>query len=576
MKKRFLVTSAGGTDPYTLTAGTNEYNDGSILSILRKMKKDQKPITDVYLYLSLEMGIREFRNQVFSKSIKSIDDSINIKIFPEGILEEIQNLFETNNITQEFINTAETEELERMRQNAERNNQVFNDELAKRAINVDRVIFNKIKDGAKISIAAANKFGIFYPDFYKIMEAIRECQEKKSEVYINVSSGTPAIEMDLDLISLTVNDIQPIIVQVSNPTGASNSRGNRVNAIASEEELKQLNEIEEARRKTEGYKERAKIETMEKTRKLILLESLEDSFAKYDYAGVYDAIDSNKGIIKNPLIKKYARNLYFRYIGDDEKARSADIFLNTDYGKIENSELYPIFDDEDSNLTEILKLRRLLERINIMQIKAQRKEINDWLLITQTVLESLYKKLIYHICGLNLENILNDEGGIDRNLFDLINASNNKKFSQLSSLIPANNQYHENYLNAVTEINILNNWWENHETNRDLQDTIKVLDIVRKQRNLTAHTEAFITYEMLNSNFRARIEKENNWRNRNRMQALRANSDATQETINRILEILNVVVSEQYKEYLSASLNVYETIKNKILNLLEEEIRTQD
>ncbi len=60
------------------------------------------------------------------------------------------------------------------------------------------------------------------------------------------------------------------------------------------------------------------------------------------------------------------------------------------------------------------------------------------------------------------------------------------------------------------------------------------------------------------------------------MQALRANSDATQETINRILEILNVVVSEQYKEYLSASLNVYETIKNKILNLLEEEIRTQD
>ena len=179
MKKRLLVTSAGGTDPYTLTAGTNEYNDGSILSILRKMKKDQKTITDVYLYLSLEMGIREFRNQVFSKSIKSIDDSINIKIFPEGILEEIQNLFETNNITQEFINTAETEELERMRQNAERNNQVFNDELAKRAINVDRVIFNKIKDGAKISIAAANKFGIFYPDFYKIMEAIRECQEKR-------------------------------------------------------------------------------------------------------------------------------------------------------------------------------------------------------------------------------------------------------------------------------------------------------------------------------------------------------------------------------------------------------------
>lgn len=575
MKKRFLVTSAGGTDPYTLTAGTNEYNDGSILSILRKMKKDQKPITDVYLYLSLEMGIREFRNQVFSKSIKSIDNSINIKIFPEGILEEIQNLCETNNITQEFINKAETEELERMRQNAERNNQVFNEEIAQRAINVDRVIFNKIKDDAKIAIAAANKFGIFYPDFYKIMEEIRKSQEKKSEVYINVSSGTPAIEMDLDLISLTVNDIQPIIVQVSNPTGASNSRGNRVNAIASDEELKQLNEIEEARRKTDDYKERAKIETMEKTRKLILLESLEDSFAKYDYAGVYDAINSNKEIIKNPLIKKYATNLYFRYIGVETKAEDKNIFVETDYGQIKKEELYPIFDDNE-NLGKGLKIRRVLERINIMKVKAQREEINDWLLLTQTVLESLYKKLIYKTCGLNLDNILNDEGGIDKNLFNEINKNNNNKFSQLSSLIPANKTNQENYLNAVTEINILNNWWENHNTNKELQDTIKILDMIRRQRNLTAHTEIFITHEMLNSNYRAKIEKENAWRRRNRMPILNANSDAMQETINRILKILNVIVSDPYKEHIDATLNIYETIKNKILNLLEEEIRTQE
>ena len=78
-----------------------------------------------------------------------------------------------------------------------------------------------------------------------------------------------------------------------------------------------------------------------------------------------------------------------------------------------------IFDDNE-NLGKGLKIRRVLERINIMKVKAQREEINDWLLLTQTVLESLYKKLIYKTCGLNLDNILNDEGGIDKNLFNEI------------------------------------------------------------------------------------------------------------------------------------------------------------
>ena len=100
--------------------------------------------------------------------------------------------------------------------------------------------------------------------------------------------------------------------------------------------------------------------------------------------------------------------------------------------------------------------------------------------------------------------------------------------------------------------------------------------MIRRQRNLTAHTEIFITHDMLNSDYRAKIEKENAWRRRNRMPILNANSDAMQETINRILKILNVIVSDPYKEHIDATLNIYETIKNKILNLLEEEIRTQE
>ena len=111
--KRILVTSAGGTDPYTLTEGVSEYNDGSILSIIRQKEFDQEPITDVYIYLSLEMAIREARNQVFTKSIHSINQNINIEIFPQGVLKEIENLIQDKKITQNIIEEEKQKELKK-------------------------------------------------------------------------------------------------------------------------------------------------------------------------------------------------------------------------------------------------------------------------------------------------------------------------------------------------------------------------------------------------------------------------------------------------------------------------------
>lgn len=580
-KKRILITSAGGTDPYTLTEGTNDYNDGSILSIIRQKEYENEPITEAYVYLSLEMAIREARNKVFTKSIKSINPDIEVKIFPEGAVEEVKELVEQKEITEEVIENERQKAIEK----AKENNPNFNEEAIRRNLTDDKIIFNLIKSDVKIAIFNANKFGIFYSDFYEIIRRIKEKYGTSiPEIFINVSSGTPAMEMDLDLIAITNNEIKAKIVQVSTPMASSNVRGNRGYATASEEQLKALNEVEQSRRENSGYIKRVSYENMEKTRKLILLESLEDSFAKYDYAGAYNAVRENIGIIKeDSLIVKYVTNLYYRYIGDDKKARSEKIFLpDKDGNKITLGELYPIFDDNDNRVKEILKVRGLVERINVMKVKEQRQEINDWLLITQTIIESLYRRLIYVVCdSFNVDEIINQDkksgkyGKIDIDLFNKINF--NGKYEKIRIKVEKNDA---EYVNAFFLRSILYSWLVGRNYNKKLKDTIVILDKIRNSRNLAAHTEEFITLETLNNSFLEAIELENEYRANNNIDILALTEEekknATVITNKLIINLLNKIMEQSiYKTKMDEALSIYNNLKDKVLDLLRKEIESE-
>lgn len=580
-KKRILITAAGGTDPYTLTEGTNDYNDGSILSIIRQKEYENEPITEAYVYLSLEMAIREARNKVFTKSIKSINPDIEVRIFPEGAVEEVKELVEQKEITEEVIENKRQKAIEK----AKENNPNFNEEAIRRNLTDDKIIFNLIKSDVKIAIFNANKFGIFYSDFYEIIRRIKEKYGTSiPEIFINVSSGTPAMEMDLDLIAITNNEIKAKIVQVSTPMASSNVRGNRGYATASEEQLKALNEVEQSRRENSGYIKRVSYENMEKTRKLILLESLEDSFAKYDYAGAYNAVRENIGIIKeDSLIVKYVTNLYYRYIGDDKKARSEKIFLpDKDGNKITLGELYPIFDDNDNRLKEILKVRGLVERINVMKVKEQRQEINDWLLITQTIIESLYRRLIYVVCdSFNVDEIINQDkksgkyGKIDIDLFNKINF--NGKYEKIRIKVEKNDA---EYVNAFFLRSILYSWLVGRNYNKKLKDTIVILDKIRNSRNLAAHTEEFITLETLNNSFLEAIELENEYRANNNIDILALTEEekknATVITNKLIINLLNKIMEQSiYKTKMDEALSIYNNLKDKVLDLLRKEIESE-
>ena len=85
--KRILISAASENDPYN-----NKNNrDGSINSIIRRYTIENKRIDEIYIVLTLQTALRELYGNVFSKSIKHIDNKIEIHFYPEGIFAEINN-----------------------------------------------------------------------------------------------------------------------------------------------------------------------------------------------------------------------------------------------------------------------------------------------------------------------------------------------------------------------------------------------------------------------------------------------------------------------------------------------------
>ena len=163
-EKRILITGASDTDPYTANnmEDTIEYNYGSLLSIIDKLKNEGKRITDVYLYLTSRIAIREIKTNCIQAAIKTLNgDNTNIVIYPKNIINTINQAIE---------------------------NEIPDDKLE------DYV-------NEKMGLEKVNKFGSFYPEYYQILQDINEnIKGYNCEKYYNLSSGTSAMQADINLM----------------------------------------------------------------------------------------------------------------------------------------------------------------------------------------------------------------------------------------------------------------------------------------------------------------------------------------------------------------------------------------
>ena len=199
-----------------------------------------------------------------------------------------------------------------------------------------------------------------------------------------------------------------------------------------------------------------------------------------------------------------------------------------------------------------------------MMVKYSREEINDWLLIAQTVIEDLYKRLVEKILNIKIEDI-EKEGKISYDEFKIINA--NGRFNNIDEIIRRNDS---NFINAFILRKIILR--QRKIISIKLKNNITVLDKIRENRNRAAHTLAFVDKESLNKDFLNKIRNIEKEHNIKVTDLIDPKLNALEETEKKIKELVVEIIPKEYLDKLDDTYNVYDTITNKILTLIKNEI----
>lgn len=574
MNKRYLITGVSGVDPYTniylipqiITPKSTFSNisdsniprkiksdkifiDGSMLNILRKYIKEGKPITDIYIYLTEEM---KSKKQLYEIAIK--------RLYENYSLNDFKIVFYPNDFYSDYENRLRADDVQ--------------------------------------------KFASYYKEIFEIYSEIVK-KGNTNEIILNISSGTPAFKADMMIMAVTNNlkieqtanyiesqDMEGLVKEKEKTlyndlleklevAKANYKEDVKLNIkIVSEkiikfqedkldEEIKFLNETEDF------LNSRTTNESIDEVKKIMLLESIEDSILKKDYCGIYYNLKSNEQYLKTNKeeLLEIAGNLYYRYIGNDEKAKKSI------QNNIEN--YYPIYKANSiKNCNQEIKdeINAIIEKSNIMKIKSQREEINDWLLISTPLIEAISSLIVTQKTKFDFESIINNST-ISLNLFNA-KASNEIK-ERLKQVIKESDN---NFLNAYFFKNIIfqllntaKSQEEKDELNKIL-DYIYIVDLARSQRVSAAHSIKNISKNNFEKSYKNKLSKHSryfrlkditqNYINTVANQSIKCVENAVKELIVDLLPDNN----EETIKYFEESINIYNTLEQAILKLLKDEI----
>lgn len=577
MSKRYLITGVSGVDPYTniylvpqiITDKIKYKNnkdskippevkldeifiDGSMLNILRKYIKNGNPITDIYIYLTQEM---KGRTRIYETSIKKLYESygienFNIIFYPNDFYKDCEDRFRADDV---------------------------------------------------------QKFASYYKEIFEIYSKIIK-QGNSDEIILNISSGTPAFKADMMIMAVTNNlsieqtansienkDLENYVKQKEKTLyedivkkledAKLNYKDAKMKIQIESRQIKdfqidKINEQLDFLNETENaLATRATKENIDEVKKIILLESIEDSIQKKDYCGIYYNLKSNEQYLKNNKqeLLEIAGNLYYRYIGNDEKAKKSI------QNNIEN--YYPIYKANSiKNCTDDVKegINAIIEKSNIMKIKSQREEINDWLLISTPLIEAISSLIVTQKTKFNFENIIsksNNKSTISLNLFNKIAPKEIKE--RYENVVKESDN---NFLNAFFYKNIIFQMLKTEDKQEEkkhinkILDYIYIVDLARTARVSAAHSIQNISKNEFERLYKDKLLKHSryfslknitqNYINNQANQSIKCVENAVKELIVDLLPDNN----EETIKYFEESINIYNTLEQAILKLLKDEI----
>ena len=276
----------------------------------------------------------------------------------------------------------------------ERNEEPYN--IYKRAIKENLKNYNPEIICIKTGIKDAHHFDIYFNWIYETFEIIKK-DEKDTEIYLNMTSGTSQMTTNLLMYYIDSLDLNLIPIQVetykkqSNQSEENNKTVDKHNDVEAEAICNLDNE-----EKTRTY--RIVEPDLKKYSRILTKNQIEKLLEQYKYEAISELLKRNifdKNLELNTLVNFAIERTNLKGLDCNKKLNSLN---NKDYNKL-------YYFTKDKNITRIPDWYQIVDFFSLANIKQKIEDISSYTLMLEPIVVKIYLSILKDLMGKNLDEL---------------------------------------------------------------------------------------------------------------------------------------------------------------------------
>ena len=383
----------------------------------------------------------------------------------------------------------------------ERNEEPYN--IYKRAIKENLKNYNPEIICIKTGIKDAHHFDIYFNWIYETFEIIKK-DEKDTEIYLNMTSGTSQMTTNLLMYYIDSLDLNLIPIQVetykkqSNQSEENNKTVDKNYDVEAEAICNLDNE-----EKTRTY--RIVEPDLKKYSRILTKNQIEKLLEQYKYEAISELLKRNifdKNLELNTLVNFAIERTNLKGLDCNKKLNSLN---NKDYNKL-------YYFTKDKNITRIPDWYQIVDFFSLANIKQKTEDISSYTLMLEPIVVKIYLSILKDLMGKNLDELFKrDSNGykielrrLENGLKEMIKEDLNKDslkdnvYISAQVLVSTIKYYLKNNINLANYINV--------EYFNNLAETLAKM---KTGRNTLAHELKSISREDFNKESETTVEQIN-------------------------------------------------------------------
>ena len=276
----------------------------------------------------------------------------------------------------------------------ERNEEPYN--IYKRAIKENLKNYNPEIICIKTGIKDAHHFDIYFNWIYETFEIIKK-DEKDTEIYLNMTSGTSQMTTNLLMYYIDSLDLNLIPIQVetykkqSNQSEENNKTVDKHYDVETEAICNLDNE-----EKTRTY--RIVEPDLKKYSRILTKNQIEKLLEQYKYEAISELLKRNifdKNLELNTLVNFAIERTNLKGLDCNKKLNSLN---NKDYNKL-------YYFTKDKNITRIPDWYQIVDFFSLANIKQKIEDISSYTLMLEPIVVKIYLSILRDLMGKNLDEL---------------------------------------------------------------------------------------------------------------------------------------------------------------------------